>query len=169
MPRGFGPRKIGFLPEVVYFKPWGVPTPFLGRVSLGMDELEAIRLCDFEEKEQKEAAKEMKISQSTFQRILKRARKKVAEALVVGKAITIEGGETTMMPRPRGGMGPGLRGRAPVAGGRGRGGGPYAAGPGGVCVCTNKECLHEIPHQVGVACYTIKCPKCGSEMIRKVA
>lgn len=52
-------------------------------------------------------------------------------------------------------------------GGRGRMGGPIAAGPGGICVCTNQECKHEMPHQVGVPCMQQKCPKCGSAMVRK--
>ena len=48
--------------------------------------------------------------------------------------------------------------------GRGRGGG-FAAGPGGTCVCT--KCGYEAAHAVGQPCYGMKCPKCGSAMIRK--
>jgi len=54
-----------------------------------MDELEALRLCDLENLEQTEAAKKMKVSQSTLQRILTSAHKKIAEALIEGKAIKI--------------------------------------------------------------------------------
>jgi len=61
----------------------------LEEVDLSMDELEALRLCDLENLEQTEAAKKMKVSQSTLQRILTSARKKVALALVEGKAIKI--------------------------------------------------------------------------------
>lgn len=50
------------------------------------------------------------------------------------------------------------------SGGRGRQGGPKAAGPGGQCVCPN--CGHKVAHQVGVPCYTRKCPKCGAKMTR---
>ncbi|MGI5826428.1 MAG: hypothetical protein ACOX50_03380 [Patescibacteria group bacterium] len=50
--------------------------------------------------------------------------------------------------------------------GRGRMGG-NSAGPGGICICTNPECKHETPHQVGVPCYQMKCSKCGSQMVRK--
>ncbi|PIQ98493.1 MAG: hypothetical protein COV64_01000, partial [Candidatus Nealsonbacteria bacterium CG11_big_fil_rev_8_21_14_0_20_39_9] len=53
------------------------------------DELEALRLCDLENLEQTEAAKKMKVSQSTLQRILTSAHKKIAEALIEGKAIKI--------------------------------------------------------------------------------
>ena len=66
------------------------------------------------------------------------------------------------------GLGRGLgRGPAPVGAGRGRMGGPFSAGPVGECQCTNPECKNIIPHQVGVPCYQIKCPKCGSPVIRK--
>ena len=51
--------------------------------------------------------------------------------------------------------------------GRGRMGGPLAGGPGGVCVCTNPKCKYTVPHQVGVACFNMKCPKCGSPMTRQ--
>ena len=89
MARPIKPRKISFDPEVVYFKPRAVPLSMLDEVNLTMDELEALRLCDFEDFEQKETAKKMNISQSTLQRILASARKKTAEALIEGKAIKI--------------------------------------------------------------------------------
>jgi hypothetical protein len=56
---------------------------------LSIDELESLRLCDYKNLEQKEAAKRMKISQATLWRILTSARKKVAGALIEGKAIKI--------------------------------------------------------------------------------
>ncbi len=154
-------RNIGFYPEVIYFKPRGVPTYCLQEVCLTIDELEAIRLVDFEGKEQRQAAEEMGVSQSTLQRILAKARKKVAEGLVVGKAITAKGGEIKMIGFNRG------RGGG-FGGGRGRLKGQFAAGPGGVCVCTNPDCAHEAAHLAGVPCYQQKCPKCGSPMIRKI-
>jgi len=52
-------------------------------------------------------------------------------------------------------------------GGRGRMGGPYAAGPAGVCVCSNPACKNEIPHRIGAPCMETKCPKCGSLMVKK--
>jgi len=64
----------------------------LEEVDLSIDELEALRLCDLKDLEQKEAAKKMKISQSTLQRTLTLARKKVTEALIRGKAIKIRKG-----------------------------------------------------------------------------
>ena len=65
----------------------------LASVSLSVDEFEAIRLKDLEGMEQTAAADSMRISQPTFHRVIEAARKKVADALVNGKAIRIEGGE----------------------------------------------------------------------------
>ena len=92
MARPIKPRRVLFDPDVVYFKPRAVPLSMLEEIDLNADELEALRLCDLNDLEQKEAAKKMKISQSTLQRILTSARKKVAEALVEGKAIKIRKG-----------------------------------------------------------------------------
>ena len=90
MVRPIKPRRISFEPDVVYFKPRAVPLSALDEVNLSMDELESLRLCDLTDLGQEEAAKKMKVSQSTLQRILTLARKKVAEALIEGKAIKIK-------------------------------------------------------------------------------
>lgn len=89
MPRPLKPRRVLFEPNVVYFKPRAVPLSLLDEVELGIDELEALRLCDYKNLGQAEAAKKMKISQSTLQRILTSARQKIAEAITEGKAIKI--------------------------------------------------------------------------------
>ena len=89
MVRPLKPRRVLFDPDVVYFKPRAVPLSLLEEVDLSMDELEALRLCDLKNLEQREAAKKMKVSQSTLQRILTSARKKVTLALIEGKAIKI--------------------------------------------------------------------------------
>lgn len=166
MPKKKKVRQVAFDPEVTYFKPRGVALSSLKEISLNLDELEALRLVDLEDQEQTAAAKKMAISQSTLQRTLVKARKKVAQALVEGQAIKIKGGEVIMVGFGRG-QGQG-GGRGPSTGsGRGRMGGSFAAGPGGNCVCTNPDCQHEMAHQAGVPCYQAKCPKCGSPMIRK--
>lgn len=165
MPRRKGFRRICFCPEASYFRPRGVPASYLKEVELGEDEWEALRLADFEGLEQTESAKQMKVSQSTFQRILKKGRKKTASALVLSRAIILKGGEEKMV-RPRRGLGGRGLGRG-LGQGRGRMSGPLAAGPGGKCVCTNPECKCEADHQVGVPCFQVKCSKCGSPMIRK--
>jgi uncharacterized protein len=89
MPRPRLCRRIRFNPKVTYFKPRGVPLRVLEIVELTAEEVEALRLKNIKDLEQTEAAKKMKTSQSTFQRILASANKKVSEALVEGKAIKI--------------------------------------------------------------------------------
>lgn len=78
-----------FSPNITYFKPRAVPLSILEEVDLGVDELEALRLCDLKTLSQAKAAKKMGISQSTLGRILTSARKKISEALIKGKAIKI--------------------------------------------------------------------------------
>ena len=89
MPRPRLCRRICFSPTARYFKPQGIPLRFLEEVELSLEEMEAIRLKNVQGLEQTEAALKMKTSQSTFQRILASAYKKIAEALVEGKAIKI--------------------------------------------------------------------------------
>lgn len=89
MTRPRKPRRILFEPNITYFKPRAVPLSMLEDVDLEADELEAMRLCDFENLDQVKAAQKMGISQSTLGRILSSARKKIAEALIKGKAIRI--------------------------------------------------------------------------------
>lgn len=79
-------------PGVTYFKPAGIRMVDLEETNLTVDELEAIRLKDFLNLEQTEAAEKMNISQPTLHRLLQSARKKIADSLVNGKAIKIEGG-----------------------------------------------------------------------------
>lgn len=62
----------------------------LEEVSLSKEELEAVKLKDFDGLEQIEAAEKMNTSQSTFQRILSSARKKISESIIRGKALKIE-------------------------------------------------------------------------------
>ncbi len=82
-------RKVNFKPKAVYFKPRAIPLSEIEEVELRMDEMEAVRLCDLNNISQSEAAKKMEISQSTLQRILEKAREKIAEGLVRGKALRI--------------------------------------------------------------------------------
>jgi len=90
MSRPQKPRRISFNPKATYFKPRAIPLSALEEVSLNHDEMEAVRLCDWKGYTQEEAAKKMKVSQSTVGRILKSARGKIAESLVQGKAIKIQ-------------------------------------------------------------------------------
>ncbi|MBR9683804.1 DUF134 domain-containing protein [Candidatus Woesearchaeota archaeon] len=86
-------RRVRFNPEVTYFKPAGVPLRKLEEVVISREELEALRLKNTLNLEQKKAAERMNVSQPTFHRILLSAREKVTEALVKGKAIKIENKE----------------------------------------------------------------------------
>lgn len=92
MTRPKKPRWVRFDPEVTYFKPRGVPLSELEEVVLSVEELEALRLADLKNLDQTAAAKKMKISQATFNRILTLAHQKVAKALIKGEAVKIEGG-----------------------------------------------------------------------------
>ena len=85
-------RLVGGDPRQNYFKPRGIPLAGLEEVVLGVDELEALRLADLDGLYHAEAAGRMRISRPTFGRILEEARRNVADALVNGKALKIEGG-----------------------------------------------------------------------------
>jgi uncharacterized protein len=89
-------RRVEFLPNATYFKPAGVPLRDLEEVSMSIEEAEAIRLKDLEGLEQEQGAEKMNVSRPTFQRVLASARQKVADALLNGKAIRIEGGNFEM-------------------------------------------------------------------------
>lgn len=90
MPRRRACCRIHFSPIVRYFKPQGVPLRELEEVILAPSEMEALKLHDVDGLEQVVAAEKMGISQPTFGRILNAAYKKIAHALVQGKAIKIE-------------------------------------------------------------------------------
>lgn len=90
MPRPKIPRRCRFDPDVVYFKPRGIPLSTLKEVTLEHDELEALKLHDVDDLDHLTAAKQMNISQPTFGRILNSAYKKLAQAITYGYAIRIE-------------------------------------------------------------------------------
>ncbi len=85
-------RMVSSLTCASYFKPAGVPLHFLEEVQLFTEEAEALRLKDIEGLEQADAATRMGVSRPTFQRVLVSAHRKVADALLNGKAIRIQGG-----------------------------------------------------------------------------
>ncbi len=93
MPR---PRKCRWVqnkPSTTYFKPRGVPLRELTEVNLTVEGAEALRLADLEGLSQQEAALRMKVSRHTFGRVLAEARRAVAEAVVMGQALRIDGGD----------------------------------------------------------------------------
>jgi len=83
-------RCLRFKPNVYYFKPQGIPLRHLEEVVLLPDELEALKLYEVDGLDQKKCAEKMKISQPTFARVLDSAVKKIALAIIKGKAIKIE-------------------------------------------------------------------------------
>jgi predicted DNA-binding protein (UPF0251 family) len=144
-------RLIGFDPEITYFKPAGIPFRHLSEENLTLDEVEAIRLYDLEKLDQEAGAKKMDVSRVTFLRIVHSAHHKIAKALIYGKALSLKGGEYVM---------PDLDGR----GSSGRSGRRRGRVFGGSMECVCPECGKKTPHERGVPCFSIKCPKCGSPM-----
>ncbi len=92
MPRPVKCRKIENLPEYTYFVPAGRRKCEIEEILIKVEEFEAMRLKDVEELNQEECAERMEISRQTFQNIIDSARKKIALALIEGKAIHISGG-----------------------------------------------------------------------------
>lgn len=97
MPRPLKCRWVNYKPELTFFKPAGIPIHSLEIITLTLDEIEAIRLADYEGLYQEEAAKRMNVSRQTFGNIVSSARKKISDALINGKAIKIEGGVVNVM------------------------------------------------------------------------
>lgn len=96
MPRPRKCRMVDAKPGVWLFKPQGIPARLLDEVYLPIEGYEALRLADLEGLRQDEAAAKMKVSRQTFGRILADARRAVADALIHGLALRIEGGDYRM-------------------------------------------------------------------------
>jgi predicted DNA-binding protein (UPF0251 family) len=101
MPRPQHCRRVGFLPEVTVFKPAGVPGRTLPQIVLTLDELEAVRLADLEGLYQEEAASRMEVSRQTFGNIISSAHAKLADLIVHGKMLRIEGGSVMVVQQRR--------------------------------------------------------------------
>jgi predicted DNA-binding protein (UPF0251 family)/predicted Fe-Mo cluster-binding NifX family protein len=93
MPRPVTGRQVGCPLAPLVFKPAGAPARDLEEVTLGLDGAEAIRLADLEGLYQDAAALRMGVSRQTFGRIVEAARRTVADAIINGKRLRIEGGE----------------------------------------------------------------------------
>jgi uncharacterized protein len=89
-------RKVCPGHAATYFKPQGVPLHLLAEVVLGLDALEALRLVDLEGLQQEDAGARMGVSRGTIGRLVERAHRVVADALVGGKALRLEGGPVAM-------------------------------------------------------------------------
>jgi predicted DNA-binding protein (UPF0251 family) len=84
------------MPGKIRFQPEGEKSSLFAEVLLNLDEYEAIRLADLEGLYQAQAASRMNISRQTFGRIIEAAHRKVADVLVNGKVLRIEGGSVSM-------------------------------------------------------------------------
>ncbi|HRX00478.1 MAG TPA: DUF134 domain-containing protein [Cyclobacteriaceae bacterium] len=93
MPRPRKWRKVCCLPDSNRFGPLDSPADAVNTVNMTVDEYETIRLIDLDRFTQEECANQMNISRTTVQGIYDEARKKLAESLVNGKVLWIEGGE----------------------------------------------------------------------------
>ncbi len=138
-------KNIEFEPIAVIFRPVGTSKILSEEVILNMEEFEAIRLKDFMDLEQKKAAKNMKISQPTFHRLLLSARRKIGKAIVQGKAIRIEGGVYKIHKK-------------------GESESNVLKGTGLLCICP--VCKYTEPKKTGLPCFAIKCPACEIAMRR---
>lgn len=100
-------RSVGIMPEYVGFIPDGIPTG--ATVKLSYDELEVLRLLDLEKLSQAETADRMGVARTTVTNIYERARTKVADSLVNGKKLIIEGGNVVFLPSNQGDFAPASR------------------------------------------------------------
>lgn len=93
MPRPRKCRLIETMPQVTYFKPRGVPMTDLEELQLPIEGFEALRLVEIECLDHDQASEKMNVSRQTFGRILAAARKTMTQAVVLGQALRIDGGD----------------------------------------------------------------------------
>jgi len=188
-PRPKRHRRLGRPPKLMGFKPMGVPMSMSGHISVQYEEYEALRLADYENLTQAEAAGRMNVSRPTFTRMYEKIRKKIARAFVEGKTIVIEGGNVefdrqwyrcpschTIFHVPQG--------KQPVCTGcgeekvehineslrhwqtgqRGRKGRGWSQVREKICRCPN--CRATVEAEAGAPCSEVSCPDCGHHMLR---
>lgn len=109
MPRPMKWRKVCSLPESSRFGPLDSNVNGEDCVRMKVDEYETIRLIDLEGFTQEECAKQMNVARTTVQGIYAEARKKIAQSLVEGKILLIEGGEYRLCEGRGNGCGRGCR------------------------------------------------------------
>lgn len=93
MPRPRKRRRVCCLPDSNYFGPLDSPANKEHTVNMTVDEYETIRLIDLNRFTQEECAEQMNVARTTVQGIYDEARKKLADSLINGKVLLIEGGE----------------------------------------------------------------------------
>ncbi|OQY00334.1 MAG: hypothetical protein B6I20_08880 [Bacteroidetes bacterium 4572_117] len=150
MPRPKRKRNVFSLPMVEGFKPFGAAIDQTEAIELLIEEYETIKLADYLNLTQEEAAKKMNISRPTFTRIYDKARKTIAHAFVEGKVIVIKGGDINVDNKYTDPQRNHMR---------------YQMGKGGFCVCL--KCEVRFAHVMGEPCRMRKCPECGKQMFRE--
>ncbi len=175
MPRPKRKRLIVNPPIMEGFKPFGIPITNLEPLVLLYEEYESIRLTDYQGLTQQEASEKMDVSRPTFTRIYEKARQTIAKAFVEGKAIFIEGGDyhsSDFWYRCEQcykiSISPHLINRCNYC----HSGqilhlnqSKHPNNEDIHCICV--ECNIKMPHQEGVPCRSINCPKCGKSMMRE--
>jgi len=110
MPRNKKMRYCRRIDGYNLYKPAGIPLSQMEIIELGLDELEAMRLCDFDGKQQEEAADAMGVSRGTIQRLLESGRRKILDALVNGQALSFaDADHVCIRPTNKNGQGRGAR------------------------------------------------------------
>lgn len=92
MARPFKNRKVYYPPAMQGFKPFGLPLCSSEQIILQYDEYESLKLVNYDNLSQDEAAEKMQVSRPTLTRIYNSALKKLTQAFVEGKTILIKGG-----------------------------------------------------------------------------
>jgi predicted DNA-binding protein (UPF0251 family) len=178
-------RRVSNPPVISGFRPYGgkLPEGKEGSVFLHFEEYEVLRLCDFEMLNHHQAAIVMDVSRSTLTRIYAKARMKVAEALVTGKQIIIEGGKVYFDSDWYSCLSCGcyfnqpdkeeLISVCPLCGSRSVDN--CADGPEDLtdhrsrcedmCICL--KCGYSKDHIPGIQCKNEICPDCGFHLVRK--
>jgi len=105
MPRPKKPRYCRRFGGFNLFKPAGIPLSQTEIVEIGLDELEALALCDYEGMHQEQAAEQMEVSRGTVQRLLQSGRQQVVDAIIHGKALAIQESEHVHIRLPHRGRG----------------------------------------------------------------
>ncbi len=165
MPRPIIRRRISEMPSITCFMPSDDVEGGTPENVLKLEELEALRLKDLDGLDQRDCAARMAISRPTFQRILLSAREKVADSLLHGKAIRIEGGVYVHIEQGRGYCRRcGRSWELPVVAEDGTGGGDAAVSaaggvPGGPVVAAGITGDGQLVHSTNPAL----CPECASE------
>jgi uncharacterized protein len=175
-------RKMSGLPLISGLKPYGGEAG-RGKVFLHLEEYEAIRLCDYEMMNHLNASRAMNISRPTLTRIYTAARRKIAQAMVEGKQIIIEGGKIYFDSEWYGCSGCGCYFNLPATSSNPNNcplcgsieienldnDSNQADEPGkmpDICFCP--KCGYSQSHQKGQPCRATACSRYGSKMIRRL-